>query len=223
MKRWQANVRLSMFACDRRSWLGPSGAQRNTSWPAARHGSAATPLANSSSMLFVCGQARDEGAGVLDILYAAAPANDPIRFCSIHRIGRFRLIGHNRGSFRNGTWLFEPNCTEGLAIEHSPTRCQGKTNRVCDFICDEGYHIATGPHICLANGTFVGGGCALCPVGHHAAEGAARCSPCRAGTNDDDSDPRTACVFCGAGRYTAAGATNCSSCDAGKVDDVKNT
>eukprot|EP01044_Picomonas_judraskeda_P005786 COSAG03_NODE_556_length_6956_cov_6.943853_1_plen_1233_part_10 len=53
-------------------------------------------------------------------------------------------------------------CTDGLLIEHSPTRCAGTVSQSCDYVCEDGY-AKRGDHVCGADRVFRGGSCVASP------------------------------------------------------------
>ena len=62
------------------------------------------------------------------------------------------------GAFAGGAC--EANqCTEGLALEHSPTDCSGATGDECEYECTDGYQSDGAPHLCGTGGSFAGGSC----------------------------------------------------------------
>ena len=49
-------------------------------------------------------------------------------------------------------------CTEGRALDHSPTVCTGVVGEACAYRCELGY-TPSGSHLCEADGSFRGGSC----------------------------------------------------------------
>lgn len=182
---------LWYFSAGNWSMVGPTVSQRDQSlWPDSRHDAALAPIVmNGSSTVLMVG-------------------------------GQQRTESTGTWSISNVSWMFEPNCTDGLNVRNSPTHCYGKAGDVCEYTCVDGYEVAGAiAHVCLANGSFVGGRCELCAIGYHASEADSRgCQPCLAGTVDDDSNPRTPCVQCDAGQFASAASTVCRSCNSGEVD-----
>ena len=77
-------------------------------------------------------------------------------------------------------------CTLGTSISGSRTECRGVTGDECSYDCDAGYE-ASGIHVCMPSGRFVGGSCILT-------------DRCAAG--EDDCHEAATCAYVGPGNHS---------------------
>ena len=122
------------------------------------------------------------------------------------------------------------DCSAGLTIPDSPSRCAGATNDMCVYSCNCGFK-TSGTHLCQTDGNFTGGSCVSCGAGKASSGTSNTCTQCADGKEPSVSQcdcdvcaPGTAgaggqCSACAVGRSPSLDQTVCDECAAGRASN----